>query len=405
MTETSTELSVPKPRDVAATGLARYMPQDIAQLAWFANKVAEAGIYTRTAKVNGQNQQVPLNGAEAFLVMQEGAAMGLDPIASLREISVIENRGRKSTVASYRVIAARIQADPRTELFEWDGDDTFSFIRIKRRGRPHADTVRVEAATLPRADVDRHSDHLEDWLFARALRRLSKRGYADMVLGVYVGDELDADKIIDVEAVTREVAAPAEAPYGYHYHDHDDDEMVAWQLKPNTRTGGAFLFCPKCNATTSPPQEVRDAIRGTPAHFTIAAQESTDPMAVEAEPEVAPPPSEESAVQSETDGGAPDPDDVPLEPGEQAPPAQPDAYMDRWRANARAGILAHIRENRATQPQRERVGAALRSKAEWDGTTTPKRLVEGLSDEQLAALLGEFRIPPTLAEHEPEPAA
>jgi hypothetical protein len=43
---------------------------------------------------------------------------------------------------------------------------------------------------------------------------------------------------------------------------------------PGRGQNQAFLRCDACSATWSPPQDVRDAIRGTPEHLTVAGAAS-----------------------------------------------------------------------------------------------------------------------------------
>src|SRR5207302_9291201 len=71
--------------------------------------------------------------------------------------------------------------------------------------------------------------------------------------------------VIDVAAVER-ITAPDNGVYGQHVGCGG-----ALYLHAN-KTGGAYLECERCHERSSPPQAVRDAIRGTPPELTVAAQ-------------------------------------------------------------------------------------------------------------------------------------
>lgn len=425
----STEISVPEPHESDE-------PRGLRQLAWFAQKVSESGLYTRSTRTG----QVNLTPAEAFMVIQEGLSMGLRPMQALAEISVIESNGRKTTIASYKAIAARIQADPRVESFEWSGDETYSEITVKRRDRAAVDSVRVDLAQLRAIDeitAKRHAGHLEDWLFSRALRRLAKRGYSDMILGIYVGGdpEIDETRVLDVSAVARDTGHASASDFGLHA-----DCGGRLELHSNTRTGGAFLLCSQCHATFPPPQEVREAVRGTPEHLTLAALndakeraaatgwrempsasevlETVEPDPVHSSADVTPPPSEESAVQSETGGGAhteaglgsgdashqgaipPEPDStdtIDESPSEAADTAGEPSRLAESAASSpsspRDQLLQFLRDNRMAEGQRHTAIRDALLAAGWDGRKGINETVNTMSDDHVASLLQAFASP------------
>ena len=227
-------------------------PQDVKQLAWFCNQAAASGLFRTSA---GGNSTRAISGGEAFLLASQGVELGLSPLQSLRELNIIN--GRVDIPASVR--AALIAASPKVTEWDVDADDTFCTIKAKRRDRTNGVTVTVRAEDLPSADRNRHQSHMEDWLYARAVRRISRQYFPDLNLGMET-DSYPMEQLVEarVERVVEaeKAAGTDDGAYGFH-----DECGGALSLHTNTRTGGAFLLCDKCNATFPPPQAIRDAMR------------------------------------------------------------------------------------------------------------------------------------------------
>lgn len=231
-------------------------PQDVKQLAWFCNQAAASGLFRTSA---GGNSTRAITGGEAFLLASQGVELGLSPLQSLRELNIIN--GRVDIPASVR--AALIAASPKVTLWEVDSESTFCTIRAKRRDRTNGSTVTVKLEDLPSADRNRHQNHLEDWLYARAVRRISRQYFPDLNLGMET-DSYPMEQVVEARAerlaVIEHEAGTDDGEYGLH-----DECGGKLSLHTNTRTGGAFLLCDKCNATFPPPQAVRDVMRGAEA--------------------------------------------------------------------------------------------------------------------------------------------
>lgn len=388
---TETAVSVP-PEAQRDDGL---VPHSLRQLGWFCNEMAHSGLFKVAL---GERQYRDITPQEAFAVVQEGLGYGLDPMQSLREISVIVSRGRTTTVVSYKVISARISADPRVELFDWEGDATFCKITAKRRDRTNTVEVVVSADQFTAQERSRHAEHMEDWLYARALRRLSKRGFADLLFGIRLPDE--ASEIIDVAAVER--AADTDGVYGRH-----DGCGGAWLLRPSN-TGGAFLACERCGATSPPPNAIRDALRGRSQEFRLAApespQEHLEPGELSRESPEALAPVPEPLSGPDGDAYVPEPIDIPdIDPETVSPPPEegPEGAQansggvsgpEAWRREWIEAILGRAQEMRASPDARFFLKKALEKHA-WDGRTPLPGWVAQQPDEVLSDLLTLLRVP------------
>ena len=79
-----------------STNLARFMPQNIADLTRFADTIARSGLF---GEVTPQ---------QALVIMIYGAEVGLNPLAAMREIYVIPGRnGRMQMLPSAALTSAR----------------------------------------------------------------------------------------------------------------------------------------------------------------------------------------------------------------------------------------------------------------------------------------------------------
>jgi hypothetical protein len=262
---TDTALTIP-PVEIEQTGLTRYQPANLKQLVWFAGEVAKSGMYLKTDK---DGNQVPMSQAETFMVMSEGVEMGISPITAMRNIYLMEDkRGRKTTIPRADLIAARIQADPRTELWEVEDEVAGTVtVRAKRHNRP-AIAVTLELKDIPSRDRDRWAKgylDTQDMLTNRTIRKIARRHFRDMVLGLGIDQDVDDRRVIDVAAVEREIG-----------EDLGSCPVCGGKLfLQASQRGGAFVTCNACGRPFPPPQEVRDAVRGTPEHLTLAGTAET----------------------------------------------------------------------------------------------------------------------------------
>jgi transcription elongation factor Elf1 len=246
-------------------GLARYQPANLKQLVWFAGEVAKSGMYS----VRDDSSDRTMTQPEVFMVMSEGVEMGLTPLQAMRNIYlIIDGRGRKSTVPRADFLAARIQAHPSTE--QWDVDDQergLVHITAKRRGRSPV-TMSLSINEIPardRQNWQRGGQDEQEMLVNRCIRRMARRHFKDMVLGLDSGD-VDESRVVDVQAVETQVGRSVRQEACPHC-GRDGAAVIA------AKGGGAFLRCSLCGFTAAPPQDVRDAIRGHKDQARLEAPE------------------------------------------------------------------------------------------------------------------------------------
>jgi hypothetical protein len=248
------------PASDPTTSLARFMPQNIADLTRFADTIARSGLF---GNVTPQ---------QALVVMIYGAEVGLNPLAAMREIYLIPGRGgRIQMLPSAALTSARIQQSGDCEAWETDTDAKHCTIRFQRKGR-QPQTLTVTIADIPAryfepSKAGQPSQWVsipEDMLYAWTVRRVARRHFADKLIAIQPEvDELDEARVIDVAKVEHQIdhrQSFGQCATCFH---------GALYLEAG-RNGGAYLRCGSCFATFPPPQEVRDAVRGTPEHLTLA---------------------------------------------------------------------------------------------------------------------------------------
>ena len=417
----------------------RYLPQSVKDVAWMANEVAKSGMYK-----NGRN---PMTGSEVFVVMMKGGELGLTPMQSMNEISLIKGK----PFVSKDVLTARIIRSPRcTHWDPSDCDDKHARIMFGVRGddveKRELQTViddipkRYFAASAS-GEPSNWTLIPEDMLFAWVVRRIARRWFPEALLDIGEGpsEPIDESKVIDVAKVEREVN-----PEGRYEISHDSTtapgEMCRgplWLQAP--RNGGAYLICEKCGKTMPPPQEVRDLIRGTPEALTLAGagepvQEPREPTTEEAaEAAVIAARLEGMTIEAHNTayprGEEPEPfltttapdepvdaaakgvtvDEQDVQPAgavaalipEQATPdeaaeiehARAVNHIETWRENARTAITLFVRGHRdaATDEEKAHIREAMTANG-WDGAMGITSYLRGCDDVELSRMLDTFEL-------------
>jgi hypothetical protein len=240
--------------------LTRFMPRDLTELVKFSEYASKSGVF-------GQ-----MSPAQALIIMLNGAELGINPLQALREIPLVNGKPRPSAT----LVAGLIQRSPLCEDWSLVSSPTSVTLKAKRKGRGSEFIVNVRIEDVPASlkSKDVWKQNPEDMLVARAIHRMARRAFADILAGIQDADEIDETRVIDVGKVEREVG-------------DDFGECPACGGKlflQASRNGGAFTVCDTCARAYPPPQHVRDAVRGTPSHLTLAA--ASEPVLAPGEREI-----------------------------------------------------------------------------------------------------------------------
>lgn len=251
------------PETSNAFSLTRFMPRDLTELVKFSEYASKSGVFGT------------LTASQALIVMLQGAELGINPLQSLREIPLVNGKPRPSAT----LVAGLIQRSPLCEDWHIASSPTNVTLTAKRKGRGSEFIVNVRIEDVPAQlrSKDVWKQNPEDMLVARAIHRMARRAFADILAGIQDPDEIDETRVIDVARVERATGldAPIRIPHTDTTQGPDGVPCNGPLWLTANRTGGAFLRCEICGATQSPPQEARDAMRGTPEHLTIAGAAET----------------------------------------------------------------------------------------------------------------------------------
>src|SRR5665213_3185679 len=259
--------------------LARFMPSSGKELYWLAGQAAGAGMF------GVKDQRI------AFNIMMHGAHLGIAPYAALSEIKLIEG----TPVVSAQLQAALIQQRGGVDPDDWivDGDKVQCTVTFRARHWREPKSVTVKIEDVPEAWKQRsHSQwpkDPEDMLFALCIRRIRKRYFPAVMIGLSgVDAQVVEGEVMDTTVVsvgTVEERLPGEVlmpPCGHLVAgvtaDYGEPTMSACgkptELVPG-RSGGMFLRCTEGHMMP-PPQAVRDAIRGHKEGTAAIQQEASD---------------------------------------------------------------------------------------------------------------------------------
>lgn len=257
----------PKPQDVDVSTFAPRTMEQLVRMAQFAARSKMFGDITPD---------------QATVIMLHGYELGISPLQALREITVIKNR----PVPSAALISGLICAWTGTEKWKVTEEDHAVTILAKRRDRDDPIEVRISIDDVPQhlkasARSGEPSNYVKfeaDMLYAYAVRRVARRYFADILTGIVARDTNErTQEVVDVAAVERELDGEKWWPCPYPITDEEPCEKPAYlHANPN---GGAYIECPDGHRG-SPPQEVRDLIRGHKVADVV-----DEPYAVESAPE------------------------------------------------------------------------------------------------------------------------
>ena len=153
----------------------------------------------------------------AFLKMAAGAALGIDPVAALQAIDVIDGpNGRMPAYRARLMVALCLRAKGICEYFEGvESDATHATWRAKRFGRPER-VVTYGMEDAQRAKLVKpggaYEKDPESQFNARASARLARLEFPDVTLNMYTREELEDTTRDVMPTVSPLPGAPSAAP-------------------------------------------------------------------------------------------------------------------------------------------------------------------------------------------------
>jgi len=130
--------------------------------------------------------------ADVAIILLTGIEFGLQPMAAIRGINVIEGKASMSADLLSGLVQQKVHV---CEYFRMvTCTDTLATFETKRHGHSEAVKLSYTIEQAQRAGLtgkDNWKKHPADMLAARCISRLSKRVYPDITQGCYVPDEED----------------------------------------------------------------------------------------------------------------------------------------------------------------------------------------------------------------------
>jgi hypothetical protein len=130
--------------------------------------------------------------ADVAIILLTGIEFGLQPMAAIRGINVIEGKASMSADLLSGVVQQKVHVCEYFRVVVCT--DTIATFETKRKGHPEAVKLSYTIEQAQRArltDKDNWKKYPADMLAARCISRLAKRVYPDITQGCYVPDEED----------------------------------------------------------------------------------------------------------------------------------------------------------------------------------------------------------------------
>ncbi|HXG58145.1 MAG TPA: hypothetical protein VNL91_03910, partial [Thermoanaerobaculia bacterium] len=147
---------------------------------------------------------------QALIAIQAGAELGFSPMRALASVTVINGRaGLWGEAALAKIHQSGVCSRPPVVAIEGEGDERRGVVRFQRHDMPERVEVSFSIAEAKRAGLwgkgGAWSQYPDDMLGWRAVARMCKRYFGDVLLGLTVVEELR-----DYPVEPRAVAPPPE---------------------------------------------------------------------------------------------------------------------------------------------------------------------------------------------------
>jgi hypothetical protein len=136
----------------------------------------------------------PLSQGDYFLIMLKGLEMGINPMAAVDLISIIQG----TPVLDAKGILALVKSKGLLEDISMDGDETQYICIMKRKGEstPHKEIFTIEdAKRLGLAGKDNYIKQPRTMLKWRAVTACARVVFPDVTGGLYTAEEIDPDNV------------------------------------------------------------------------------------------------------------------------------------------------------------------------------------------------------------------
>lgn len=156
-------------------------PVGLAELKQMSKILFDSGLYSNSCK----------NGQGAMAVIMAGRELGLGPIASLSSVSIVKGR----PCISAQAMLALILASGKAEYFEClETTNEIATFETKRKGSRKSITMSFTIEDAQRAGLankDNYNKYPAPMLRWRNVAQIGRLIYPDVVLGVYLEEELE----------------------------------------------------------------------------------------------------------------------------------------------------------------------------------------------------------------------
>lgn len=157
--------------------------------------IAEAERFCRLVVASGLAPKSLNTPAKVFVAVETGMEAGLSPMQSLQSVYVVNGMPAWTGQGALALIYASGSCSiPPKITFDGDGDSYKAVVTFQRKESPVATVVSFSVADAKRAHLwgkaGPWTDYADDMLMWRAVGRMAKRYFADVLKGLSIAEEV-----------------------------------------------------------------------------------------------------------------------------------------------------------------------------------------------------------------------
>lgn len=183
----------------------RAMPADLQAKIDLAKALVASGL---CPKIKKGRDEIPMTVEQVVVSLQLGDELGLAPLQAVQGIDVVYGR----PAPRYQIMLAVVQSSGKLESYREDTTEERSTVTAKRRGMPDPITFTFSMEDAVRAELlgnPSWKKYPRDMLRNRAGGRTLKTAFADVLAGIALEDELEAEAADRQEAAEKSFRVPA----------------------------------------------------------------------------------------------------------------------------------------------------------------------------------------------------